>query len=247
MTAIEIRSFSIGDVLGRSLSVWNRNMAPVWICFLLLLPAQLMEHLAGRSLAPQGLNPSLTDLMTAIGVIVASSVFSLAASAAIAYGTLQQLANRRAGVGECLGRSLSLIFPLFGTSIVVGLAIILGLAALIVPGVILAVMWWLVIPVVVMERPGVFAALGRSAELTKGHRWSVFGVLILVLIIVFAFAFVMHLVMALSGSPTVPPYISFMIDSLGTVLFATASAVAYHDLRVEKEGADANQVAAVFD
>ena len=39
----------------------------------------------------------------------------------------------------------------------------------------------------------------------------------------------------------------WILTALSTALYAVVSAVGYHDLRVAKEGVDAEQIAAVFD
>jgi hypothetical protein len=56
--------------------------------------------------------------------------------------------------------------------------------ALIVPGLILLTLWAVVVPVTVLERPGVFAAFGRSRELVRGNGWPVFGVIVIVFLAV---------------------------------------------------------------
>jgi hypothetical protein len=56
----------------------------------------------------------------------------------------------------------------------------IGFILLIVPGLILLVRWAVVAPVTVLERPGIFAAFGRSRELVRGNGWAVFGVIMLV-------------------------------------------------------------------
>ena len=46
-----------------------------------------------------------------------------------------------------------------------------GFVFLIVPGLILLVIWSVVAPVMVLERPGIFAAFGRSRQLVHGNGW----------------------------------------------------------------------------
>ena len=50
---------------------------------------------------------------------------------------------------------------------------------LIVPGLYLITIWAVVAPVIVVEKPGVFAAFGRSRELVRGHGWTVFGIVLI--------------------------------------------------------------------
>ena len=72
---------------------------------------------------------------------------------------------------ECLGEVTTVW--LVGTFAVLG-----GLTLLVIPGICLAVMWYVCVPVIVIERAGPLAALGRSRELIRGYGWSVFGRLV---------------------------------------------------------------------
>jgi hypothetical protein len=78
------------------------------------------------------------------------------------------------------------LVPLIAVSILAGLGIGIGFILLIVPGLFLLTFWSVVAPVTVIERPGVFAAFGRSWDLVRGHGWQVFGTVVLVFLLVFA-------------------------------------------------------------
>jgi hypothetical protein len=54
-----------------------------------------------------------------------------------------------------------------------------------------------VIPVIVLERSGVFAAFGRSQQLVRGNGWHVFGTLVVVFIILIVVDIVLGLIFAL--------------------------------------------------
>ncbi len=92
--------------------------------------------------------------------------------------------RRDHSVGDLL-RSVSPVFwPLLAVSILFGIGVGIGFVLLIIPGLILMVIWSVVAPVTVLERPGVFAAFGRSRELVRGNGWNVFGVIVLVFLAV---------------------------------------------------------------
>lgn len=69
-------------------------------------------------------------------------------------------------------------------SLLVGIGILTGLILLIVPGIILAVMWQF-FGYVIVDRPGTRAveSMGRSADITRGNRWPLFGLVLLLLLI----------------------------------------------------------------
>jgi hypothetical protein len=77
-------------------------------------------------------------------------------------------ARLRECLGEVTGAWLASSFAILG-------GLLLGL----IPGVCLMVMWVVCVPVIVVERKGPLAALGRSRELVRGHGWTVFGCFVL--------------------------------------------------------------------
>jgi uncharacterized membrane protein len=91
-------------------------------------------------------------------------------------------------------------WPLAAVTILFGIALGIGFVFLIVPGLIVMVIWWVVVPVTVLERPGVFAAFGRSQELVRGNAWNVFGVIVLVFLAIGAISVGAGLVAASLGS-----------------------------------------------
>jgi len=80
---------------------------------------------------------------------------------------------------------------LFVAQFVAGLLIVLGLIALVVPGIVLLVRYALLAPAVVLEGASPGEARRRSTELTSGIRWQIFGAGLLFLV---AFAVVCFLI-----------------------------------------------------
>jgi len=86
------------------------------------------------------------------------------------------------------------IWAVAGASILAGIAITIGLFLLIAPGLFLITIWAVVIPVIVLEGSGVFAAFGRSQQLVRGNGWHVFGTLVVVFIILIVVKIVLGLI-----------------------------------------------------
>jgi hypothetical protein len=86
-------------------------------------------------------------------------------------------------VGSLFSSVAPVVGPLIGAGLVAGIAIGIGFILLIVPGLFLLTIWAVVAPVIVLERPGVFPALGRSRELVRGHGWQVFGVIVVLFLL----------------------------------------------------------------
>ncbi len=85
-------------------------------------------------------------------------------------------------IGGLFRSAGAVVATLIVVGILAGIAIAIGFVLLIVPGLFLLTIWAVIIPVVVIERTGVFDAFGRSRELVKGSGWQVFGVLVLLVL-----------------------------------------------------------------
>jgi hypothetical protein len=119
--------------------------------------------------------------------------------------------------------------------------------SLIVPGLILVTMWFVSTPACVVERTGPWTSLKRSAALTKGHRWKIFGLMILLVIVSLIVAGLLQLVLPQFGSTILVLLGTLLWGALWTSYYSIAVVMTYHDLRVAKEGIDIEQIASVFD
>src|SRR5262249_9754210 len=99
----------------------------------------------------------------------------------------------------------------------------------------------------VVDRRGPISALGRSAQLTKGYRWRIFGLLLLLVITSSVVSPIIKLVLSPLGSIVLTFLGSLAWSAIWGAYYAIAVAVSYHGLRVAKEGMDIEQIASVFD
>ena len=93
--------------------------------------------------------------------------------------------RRDSTMGQLFQSVVPVLGALIAAGLLAGIGITIGFVLLIVPGLFLLTIWALVGPVVVVERPGVFPAFGRSRELVRGNGWQVFGVIVILFIIQF--------------------------------------------------------------
>jgi hypothetical protein len=130
-----------------------------------------------------------------------------------------------------LVRSVEPVFwPLVAVSVLAGIGVALGFVLLIVPGLMLMVIWAVVAPVTVLERPGVFPAFGRSRELVRGNGWNVFGVLVLVFLAVLVLSLVAGLASDSLGS--LPrALVQWVVNSAVAPLTALSASVLYFALQ----------------
>jgi hypothetical protein len=242
-----MQQFSAGAVLSRSFSIWLKNIIPFTILTLLVYSPLILYTLLvlGGDMTLKGIE-TWGRINGLLGYIL-----SLVATAALTYGTFQQLRGRHAGIGESIGVGLKRLLPVLGVGILAGLCVVGGLILLIVPGFIVMCMLWVAVPVAVVERPGVGASLKRSAELTKGSRWHIFGIVIVLAVINGIVNYILQSSFVENATSMtdikVYMFLALMVSILFGSLQAVCSAVGYHDLRESKEGVGIEELAKVFD
>lgn len=138
--------------------------------------------------------------------------------------------RRDASPGQLLRAAAPVLGQLILVGIVAGIGVLVGFILVIVPGLILLTIWSVAAPVVVLERPGVMRALGRSRELVRGNGWQVFGVIILLDVVVAVIAGAAELG-ADSAGTGVGIVVRVVLGVLTAPLPALAAAVLYFDLR----------------
>jgi len=97
-------------------------------------------------------------------------------------------------IGETVRAATPYIGAVALASILAGIAIVIGLALIIVPGLYLITIWAVIVPVIVIERSGALASFGRSRQLVRGRGWHVFATLVLVYVILLVVDIVLGLI-----------------------------------------------------
>ncbi len=173
-------------------------------------------------------------------------------TAALVYGTIQHLRGRPADVGDSIAQGLALVFPGIGVILVSGLLVLAGLLLFVVPGVFAYALFWVAVPVAVVERTGINASLRRSAALTRGNRWRILGLTVVLIMFQWLLAEAVTLPMDLFTDSAEPAgffatLVYLILDTVYLALSAVVTAVGYYYLRVAYDGADIEQIATVFD
>ncbi|PTQ09432.1 hypothetical protein CLG96_14670 [Sphingomonas oleivorans] len=238
--------FEFGRVMQRATGAISRN----GIAFLVLaaifagLPALGLGLLRTEAAnAPIILLSGLWGLISSLVSIIASSVLQ----ASIVRATILDLSGGRPRIGPCLRQGVRLILPLVGLSIVFGFGVGVASIAFLIPGLIVATMWSVSVPVLVEEGEGVFASLGRSRELTKGARWQIFGMMLLYGVALLLFGGLQIIIsQALNG----PELLALLVQAVGSAILAlcwsAVTAAIYIELREIKEGSTPDQLAEIF-
>ena len=164
----------IGGVFSRTGDIYRQAFGTVWVVALILLvPMVILNAIA------EG-NGWFLNLI--------ASVYQIVASVWLA-GTIVKIVEDveadgvvDASVGELFGLVAPRLFALFLLSIVVGILVGIGLLFFIIPGIILALMWMVSTPSMIVENKGVFESMSRSSELTRENRMRILGVGLLLIV-----------------------------------------------------------------
>src|SRR5262245_23105166 len=171
--------FRVGHVISEAFSVLSRNFLAFFIVTVVAyLPALLLSQIS----AGDGNDAGAIVAAGLLGALL-MVVFGMLSQAVIVHAAFQNMRGRPVQLGEALNIAMQRFFPILGVALLTAILAGLGMLALLVPGFILLIMWFVAIPVCVVEQRGAWASMQRSAELTKGHRWKIFGMMILLVII----------------------------------------------------------------
>jgi hypothetical protein len=188
-----------------------------------------------------------TVLLMSLGVIAVTTIFM---------GAIVWMIDRigqggRPAIGEALNVGMRRLPALLVAGIIYGLALIVGLALLIVPGLFIGVALLFFYVAVVVERKGPIEGLQYSWQLVRGHWWRTAALVtiitIVLMILYILLGIVAGIVVALGTdfsleSGEMPWYIDFIVSPLivgvvGPLGYALFMSV-YRDLKLRREGGD---------
>src|SRR2546428_2183532 len=196
------RELSLGEVISKTFELYRRDFAKYFVLFAVVgVIVQVVTELARQAFVlptlpvnptPQQVSSWFSALFEAffllIGVIfVVNIVFSTIAEGIVVKLASEQITKGQVDFGASIRFAISRLLSIWALSIIVGIIVFLGALALIIPGIILAIMFSLALPVLLIEKKGVFDSMGRSRELV-GHRWAKTFATFLVLAIIFIIA-----------------------------------------------------------
>jgi hypothetical protein len=276
-----VPEFRIGQVLGRAWTVFTKNFV---ILLAIGIIASLPNVLLGDGTSAQASMRPEDVWKTALALLLWFALNTVG-QAAIVYVAFQSLRRQPIHIGEAVQNVLARFWPIIGVILcyiaallafaVVGwgaillvimaggtssasfiIAFLIGFA-LIVLGCMLAIRWSVALPVCVVERFGPIVSLGRSRDLTKGHRWAILAInlLIFVVLILVVIVFGGLAALALMPAGAMPGSAGFAALQIGSLLwnavwiayYNSVLVMIYHDLRVAKDGVGTDDIAAVFD
>jgi len=186
--------------------------------------------------------------------IIVTIVFAYVLQAALTQGAVDDFNGRRADFPKALATGLHHFLPLIAIGLLAAVGFMAGFILLVIPAFILMVMWSVVVPAAVVEKTGVFGAFSRSAELTKGNRWNIFGLLLIYGIVaaVIQLAVLVPAQVMLASAPDGGMFLTGVIITpiytlLSSMIGGVGVASLYYELRLIKDGVGVDALALIFD
>lgn len=256
---VQLRPRGVGEILDAAFRLcFTHWRALVTATLVVVVPVQILATIVLFSAFPEGLTTDEEVLGTqaaeelsvfTAGVVVSGVLTGLMVLLAIA-ACFKAVADAYLGTEPDWRSSVRFAIRRLGSllwiSVLYFLGVLLGILALILPGIFLAVAWSLSFPAALVEDARGAGALKRSFQLVRGRWWPVFAVLLVGAILVSVIANIIEFIVLapvfftesllavaiLSGLSSIVGY------AISTPLQAAIVAIVFFDQRVRKEGLD---------
>src|SRR5436853_1411101 len=235
------RELSFGEIFTKTFSLYRQDFAKYFLLFAIVgVVIQVATTLAMQSFVlpippvnptSQQLSSYLSALLGALFLLIAviflvNIIFSTIAQGSAIKLASEQVTKGQANIGESVRFAVSKLLSIWALSIIVGILVVLGFIALIVPGIILAIMFSLALPVLLIENRGVTESMARSRQLVS-HRWGkTFGTFLALGIIVIIASLIVSAITAPLG--IIGPVADGILSALYQPLFPILMAVYYY-------------------
>ena len=258
MNVPELRPMGIGDILDVTFRLYRRKFLTfllialvVYIPYALLMSVPSLVHftaltpeanIAGQSAVH--FNP-LIFTVSMIGIILFAILVIPLCTAALVKNISATYLGEDLSAGKSYSRAAPRLLSLVWAQIVAGIVIAIGYVLLIVPGVIFALWFLLLAPVVVLEGIGGGSALGRSRELMRGNIGKGFLLMLIVGILSWVFGAITGVLVGFIPLEYLPlrTFIQGLIPALWLPIQTAPYILLYYDLRIRKEAFDLQRLA----
>jgi len=241
-----LEPMTTGMILDRSFRLYVQNFS-LMIGLTAIVQLPILLFTVGTPFLQR--DNAAIGLLAAFGTLIAAVISGLIVTPWVTASATKAVSERFLGnqiaVMPALKFGSQFIGRLILIQIVVSLIVFVGMMLCVIPGIIWALSYSLVIPVAVLENSTSGSVIRqRSWDLVKGNRWKVFGVVAVIV--------VAQILLSLSGTFFIQLFYG-NVSTTGQALGALISSVAglltfplqpiavtllYYDLRIRKEGFD---------
>jgi hypothetical protein len=261
-TVPQLEPLRFGELIDAGFRLWRKGFKDLFIvAAIITVPVGVLSYLLIRGQVV-GIGDAGTlivrDTVSFAGTALAVTVLSIGASFLSSGATL--VLTTRGYIGlvpswqDGFRVAVARLLPFIGLSLLVGLAIVAGFIALIVPGIFIGLGLAFATVVFWAEGTRVTESMRRSWDLARGRRWPLFGLLLVAL---FASAITRIVVTAplfaavFSGNTELflfaDNFGNAVVAALISPLASCLLTAAYYDSRVRREGFDLQLAASMLD
>lgn len=246
MSTYKIRSLTLGGVLDQAVAITKNHFGPlVAIMVITVAPFSLAANWLATMQPVPPLNPTPQDiqvylqaqqqfLMTLAIVLLPSLLATVIGNAAM----LQAIADVYLGKSftpfSVIGQAFRKFGPLFGTSILVGVTVGVGLVLCFVPGIIFMLWYGLATQVVIVEGIWGLPAMKRSKALMQGNIGSFFVLVLVIGLVNLAIGTVANFI----PQPHLRALMATVVQTVLSVFASAAVVVFYFSARCKNEQFD---------
>jgi hypothetical protein len=267
--ALRLRPLAFGELLDEIFRIYRRHFGLlVAISLLLALPVLVTQIFGGQAEQLAFTAAFFTGLLTQSTAALAAPpqpnllwyasfylvtfLLALFTAGAVTLAAIEVMLGRPATLLSTLAGTLRRYLALLAQVLIYVLAVVPALLCLPVAAWIF-IRWSVAVPALLAEGIGPVQALRRSWELTRGHWWRLFGILV----VVYLLAYVVSSVLGIFALPlailvpfvpdVVRGAVALTVTTLASALVAPIEylcvVLLYFDLRVRKESFDLDQLA----
>jgi hypothetical protein len=181
VTQLQLRQRrDVGALFRDAVAVFGRHaLLFVAVSAAVVIPTELIVEGIGMGMLTSSYDSSASAAEVAIPAVVEFLVVRPIITAICIYALHEIAAGERPRAGRVLTAGFEAFTPLFAAVALAAAGIAVGLLALVVPGIYLAVRWYFVPQAVVIEGARGPQALSRSSLLVTGFWWRTFGLVLL--------------------------------------------------------------------
>lgn len=240
--------FRVFRAIGLAFKSWFRNFIPFTILIALLFAPSIAMIATSTPEHASSAEKAINSTMMYPYYVFA--LLSTLLAPMLTYRVIQELNGNKVSMLTSVKYGFRGILPALVAGVVYGILGFIPLGFII--QLVLMCIWFVAGPAAVGEKLGPLAALSRSAELTRGRRWGIFGIVLLMILagILMGVALVMPLMSRGSeslGNLKTLAYQFVILMGLFQVFMSIVQAVSYALLRSDKDGMTHEQLASVFD
>jgi hypothetical protein len=247
-----MQEFKIFRALGLSFQSWFRNFIPFTILTgVLYAPIFIYLSTVKFDLEADDIEAQVNQVFV-YPMLGVAAVATLVAPM-LTYRVIQELNGNKVSMLSSVRFGVRGILPAAILAVVTGVLqqIPVPLVGAVASTVVTCI-WFVAAPVAVAERINPISALSRSAELTSGRRWGIFGLTLLISVIVGVLVVIVLMPLLLGQLDAVvnlkrTSYILVGIVGVFHMFTGIVEAVSYALLRQDKDGVTHEQLAKVFE